>query len=76
MLSGGRVTDEGDEALTKVEGHIGSEFQLARDFAPSLAGGAPRQDAGRPAYQSKLAAFWDAIRERASFKKVYADALY
>ena len=75
MLSGGHITDEGDEAITKVETHIGSEFKFARDFTPPLPGGAPRQDA-RPDYQSKLAAFWDAIRERASFKKVYANGLY
>lgn len=76
MLSGGRITDEGDVAITKVEAHIGSEFKFARDFATPLAGGAPRQDGNRPAYQSKLAAFWDAIRERASFKKVYANGLH
>lgn len=76
MLSGGKITDEGDVAITKVENHIGSEFHFARDFAAPAAGGAPRQDGGRPVYQSKLAAFWDAMKERSSFQKVYANGLH
>lgn len=63
-------------AITKIEAHIGSDFHFARDFAAPTAGGVPRQDGGRPVYQSKLAAFWDATKERASFKKVYADGLH
>jgi hypothetical protein len=71
------MNDEGDIAITKVESHIGPEFHFVRDFAAFLAtGGAPRQDGGLPPYQSKLAAFWDAMRERSSFKKVYCDGLY
>jgi glutathione S-transferase len=74
MLSGGRITDDGDVAITKIEAHIEPEFHFTRDFA-APAGGA-RQDEGRPASQSKLAAFWDAMRERSSFQKVYANGLY
>jgi len=71
------MNDEGDIAITKVESHIGPEFHFVRDFvAFPAAGGVPRQDGGRLAYQSKLAAFWDAIRERSSFKKVYTNGLY
>jgi hypothetical protein len=77
MLSGGSMNDEGDVAITKVESHISPEFHLVRDFAAlPAAGGAPRQNGSRPAYQSKLAAFWDAMRERSSFKKVYTNCLY
>jgi hypothetical protein len=71
------MNDEGDVAITKVESHIGSEFYFVRDSAAfPVAGGTPQQDGGRPAYQSKLAAFWDAMRERSSFKKVYTNGLY
>jgi glutathione S-transferase len=73
-LSGGRITDDGDVAITKVEARIGPEFHLARDFA-TPAGGA-RREGGHPDCQSKLAAFWDAMRERSSFTKVYAKGLY
>jgi len=77
VLSGGRMNEEGDVVITKIESHVGSEFHLTRDFtALPAAAGAPRQDGRRPAYQSKLAAFWDAIRERSSFRKVYANGLY
>jgi hypothetical protein len=66
------MNDEGNIAITKVESYIGPEFNFVRDFV----GGAPRQDGGLPLYQSKLAAFWDAMRERSSFKKVYCNGLY
>jgi hypothetical protein len=69
--------DEGDIVIARVESHIGSEFHFTRDFAAlPAAGGAPRQDGGCPVYQSKLAAFWDVMKERSSFRKVYANGLY
>jgi len=77
VLSGGRINEEGDVVVTRVESHIGSGIQFTRGFAALPAtGGAPRQDGGHPAYQSKLAVFWDAMRERSSFRKVYANGLY
>ena len=72
VLSGGRMDEEGDIVVTRIESHIGSDLQFTRDFAVA----AGRQDGGRPTYQSKLAGFWDAMRERSSFKKVYANGLY
>jgi hypothetical protein len=70
-LSGGQVDDEGDVAIAKIESRIGPDFHFVRGFATfSAAGG------GHPAYQSNLAVFWDAMRERSSFKNVYTDGLY
>lgn len=73
MLSGGTIADDGDVAITKVEARISPEFHFTRDFINPAGAG---QDGGLPDSQSKLAAFWDAMRERSSFKKVYANGLY
>lgn len=77
VLSGGRISDEGDVAITMVESHIGPGFQFERNYAALPAIGATsRQNVTHPTYQSKLAVFWDAMRERSSFKKVYSNGLY
>lgn len=73
VLSGGQINEEGDAVVTRIESHIGSGFQLTGNLAALPTNGVPRQDG---AYQSKMAAFWDAMRERSSFKKVYAHGLY
>ena len=75
MLSGGSKNDEGDVAISKVESHISPEFHLAMDFA-TLPAGASHLNGSRAVHQRKLAAFWDAMRERSSFKKVYTNGLY
>lgn len=67
-LSGATIKDTGDAALAKLEAHVGNGFTLPKDFVspatpPSAA-------------QSKLAAFWDAMSVRPSWKAVYADGLH
>ncbi|KAJ6575089.1 hypothetical protein B0H19DRAFT_1254707 [Mycena capillaripes] len=63
ILAGGAAGDDGSKALGKVEGYLG--FELPKDFRVV---DARRKDSGTV---SKLAGFWDAMSERASWKKVY-----
>ncbi|EPQ60654.1 hypothetical protein GLOTRDRAFT_113234 [Gloeophyllum trabeum ATCC 11539] len=73
-LAGGNVSDKGDGAISKLENHIGNGFVLPKDFQWNP----PQRDGSevQPVTQSKLAAFWDAVKERPSWKKVYADGLH
>ncbi|TFK57100.1 hypothetical protein OE88DRAFT_1670814 [Heliocybe sulcata] len=74
-LAGGDISDKGDVAIGKLEKHIGNGFALPKDFQWTPA---RRDDTSevKPVVQSKLAAFWDAVRERPSWKKVYANGLH
>ncbi|KAJ7492642.1 hypothetical protein FB451DRAFT_1219111 [Mycena latifolia] len=65
MLAGGTAADDGSAAIGKLEAHIGSGFGLPKDFQVVDA----RRKEG--AAVSKLAGFWEAMGERASWKKVY-----
>jgi len=67
-LCGGKANDDGATVVKKIEEHIGG-LKLARDFVFEPA-------RGKGEKQSKLAAFWDAIRERPSWKKIYGEGLY
>lgn len=78
-LSGGQASDDGNTIVQKIEEHIGDSFSLPKDFSVAEA----RRRAGLPATnippterQARLAAFWDAIKERPSWKKIYADGLH
>jgi len=62
MLAGGEAGDDGSVAIGKLEGYCGCE--LPKDFQLV---DVRRKDAA----VSKLAAFWDAMSERESWKKVY-----
>ncbi|KAJ7125602.1 hypothetical protein C8R43DRAFT_1029494 [Mycena crocata] len=64
-LAGGTAADDGSAVVGKLEAYIGGEFTLPKDFH--------LVDARRKevAAVSKLAGFWDAMRERESWKKVY-----
>lgn len=71
-MAGGAANNDGNTAIGMLERHIGKGFALPKDFQ---AVDAQRKDP-RPVHQSKLAAFWDAVRERPSWKKVYGSGLY
>ncbi|RDX55810.1 hypothetical protein OH76DRAFT_1396154 [Lentinus brumalis] len=78
-LSGASVSDDGNTAVAKIEAHVGDSFSLSREFSVAEA----RRRAGIPVTgvepterQSKLAAFWDAVKERPSWKKVYGEGLH
>jgi hypothetical protein len=72
MLAGGTAEDDGSRAVGKLEAHIGNGFVLPRDFQAT---DAQSTDSHQP-YQSKLGAFWDAMKERPSWKKVYEKGLF
>ena len=65
--------------IGKIEAHIGDDFTLPKEVSVAEA----RRRAGIAAgnvepsdRQNKLAAFWDAVKERPSWKKVYGTALH
>jgi len=70
-LAGGTASDDGNTIVKKLEDHIGVGFKLPRDFVADQA----KRDGGKDK-QSKVAAFWDAVRERPSWRKVYAEGLF
>ena len=69
MLVGGTKDDNGETVVIKLEEYIGGGFVIPRD----LPAGQVRSEGGK---QTKIGAFWDTIRERPGWKKVYADGLY
>ncbi|RDB29504.1 hypothetical protein Hypma_015549 [Hypsizygus marmoreus] len=71
-LAGGTYEDDGQTAIGKLENHIGSGFALPKDFQAE--DGESKE--ARPGYQSKLGAFWDAMRGRPSWNKVYGQGIY
>lgn len=78
-LSGADASDDGTTVVRKIEVHVGDSFSLTKDFSVAEA----RRRAGLPATnvppterQARLAAFWDSVKERSSWKKVYADGLH
>lgn len=67
-LAGGTKDDNGETVVVKLEECIGGGFVIPRDFPADQV----RSESGK---QTKIGAFWDAIRERPGWKKVYADGL-
>lgn len=66
-LAGGMKDDNGETIVVKLEEYIGGGFMMPRDF---------KADQVRDEKQTKIGAFWDAVRERPGWKKVYTDGLY
>ena len=71
-LCGGTPNDDGNTIVKKLEEHIGGGFKLPREYLSELA----RRENPKPEKQAKIGAFWDAVRERPSWKKVYGGGLY
>ncbi|KAF9015138.1 hypothetical protein BDQ17DRAFT_1294681 [Cyathus striatus] len=69
-LAGGNASDDGNVVVRRLEEYIGNGFTLPKDFTTS-----ERRDGDRGS-QSKLAAFWDAVTERQSWKTVYGSGLF
>ena len=63
-LAGGTNALDGKAAVLKLEQHVGGGFALPKEFKTA-----------EDETISKLAAFLDSMRERASWKKVYGDGL-
>jgi hypothetical protein len=67
-LCGGDGNDDGATVVKKIEEQIGG-VKLARDFVVEPA-------RGKGERQNKVGAFWDAIRERPGWKKIYGQGLF
>ncbi|KZT65595.1 hypothetical protein DAEQUDRAFT_697049 [Daedalea quercina L-15889] len=78
-LSGGTLADDGTTVIGKLEAHVGDGFTLVKDFSVAEArrrAGLTVTDPESNERCNRLAAFWDAVKERPSFKKVYKDGLH
>jgi len=79
-LTGGLPADDGNTIVAKIESRLKCTFTQdisvvqARRRAGLDAGGPLPTDSGQR--QSRLAALWDSVKERDSWKKVYANGLY
>ncbi|CCM06322.1 uncharacterized protein FIBRA_08574 [Fibroporia radiculosa] len=79
QLSGGTIADDGNTIVGKLEARVDGGFSLPKDLSVAEArrrAGLPELEPGTNERQSRLAALWDAMKERASFKKVYEDGLH
>lgn len=72
MLAGGSSSDNGNVVIEKLEKHIGSSLVLPN----IVSGDAPRTDAERSSARTKLGIYWDTVKERSSWKKVYGHGLH
>lgn len=77
-LAGANSSEDGSTITSKIEAHVDG-LQFPKDFSVTEA----RRRAGLPPgnvqgndRQNRFAAFWDAMKERPSWKKVYADGLH
>ncbi|EMD42081.1 hypothetical protein CERSUDRAFT_110630 [Gelatoporia subvermispora B] len=78
-ISGATAVDDGNTVVRKIEAHVGQGLTLPRDLSMAEARrriGVPAVESDADEQQARLAAFWDAIRERPSWKKVYANGLH
>jgi hypothetical protein len=77
FLSGVKASDVGSVAIAKIERHISPDFSLPKEYQLPEAQRTPTAGAETtPPNTSKLAAFWDAIKERPSWQKYYGTELH
>lgn len=79
LLCGATASENGTNVLGKIEAHVGDAFTLPKEFSVAEArrrAGLPASTVESPEHQSKLAAFWDTMKERPSWKKVYSEGLH
>ena len=68
-LAGATASDDGNTVTKKLETHVGGGFKLPEDFNVAEArrrAGLPNGNATPTDRQSRVAAFWDAVKERPS----------
>ncbi|EIN13777.1 hypothetical protein PUNSTDRAFT_79578 [Punctularia strigosozonata HHB-11173 SS5] len=83
QLVGSSVGDQGPLAIAKLESQVAPDGSLGlpKDFAVLPPQNTPTldstpSDSRPPVKVNKLAAFWDAIRERPSWAKIYEEGLH
>ncbi|KAF5313175.1 hypothetical protein D9619_003288 [Psilocybe cf. subviscida] len=65
-LAGGTASEDGSTIVKKLEAHIGAGFAFPQNFVSEQA----RRE-NKTGGQTKLGAFWDAVRQRPSWKKTW-----
>jgi len=79
FLTGCSASESGDSVVAKLEARIGDNFTFPKDFiamaAPDL-NADPALAITPGAKRAKLAAFWDEMKIRPSWKKAYGDELH
>lgn len=76
LLCGASASDGGDAVIAKIEQRIGDNFVLPKDFQTINVNADPMLATTPGAKRAKLAAFWDEMRVRQSWKKAYGDQLH
>jgi len=78
-LSGGSVEDSGCVAIEKLQEHVGDGFSLPKDTSPLVITDALEvSDTTVPipsTPQVKLSIFWDALKIRPSWNKIYGNRM-
>lgn len=81
-LSDASPTDNGDTVIAKIEVRVGGGFALPKSFQTIVVPKNPAAAEGTElqltpgAKRAKLAAFWDEMRIRPSWSKVYGEKLH
>ena len=85
-LAGAEPNESGDTVIAKIEARVGADFALPKSFQtvvvpkdPAAAAadeGAAALQVAPGAKRVKLAAFWDEMKIRPSWKKVYGEKLH
>ncbi|THH11191.1 hypothetical protein EW145_g792 [Phellinidium pouzarii] len=79
LLCDGVPSDSGDTIVAKIETRVGNGFTLPKTFqtfVSSELGADPSLEITPGAKRSKLAAFWDEMKVRPSWKKIYGEKLH
>lgn len=77
LFAGAKATDAGAVAIAKIERYISPTFSLPKEYRHPEAQRTPTAGVESvPEDTSKLAVFWDAIKERPSWQKYYAAELH
>ncbi|KAI5121249.1 hypothetical protein M0805_002295 [Coniferiporia weirii] len=78
-LCGGLPFDDGDSIIAKIQTRVGNDFVLPKNFqtfVSSEVGADPSLEITPGAKRAKLAAFWDAMKVRPSWIKIYGEKLH
>ena len=68
-LAGGEAGDDGKTVVEKLEKYIGAGAVLPRDYKST-------DVTRRGEKQAKLEAYWEGLKERASWQKLYLSGLF
>lgn len=79
VCCGASASDDGDAIIAQLEAKVGGNFAFPKDYQTTAVADAkvdPALAVTPGAKRVKLAAFWDEMKARPSWKKVYAAGLH